>query len=288
MAITTDAIKDLREKTGSGMMDCKRALAEAGGDFDAAVEILRKKGLATAAKKSSRAASEGLLGDFFNPDGTVGALVEVNCETDFVVKTDEFQSYVKDVIDIVAKNNHTDLDQLLSAPFKGRTLKEVQTDIVAKIGENIGVRRFVKKTVDGKKTKLGKYVHAGNKIGVLVIFDDPDNLLSAEPAKEVAMHIAAMSPQYVRKDDVPESVIMKEKEIHLAQMADQKKPPAILEKIVIGKISKYLSEICLEDQIFVKDPEGKKSVGNFLKSISPKIRIKEFVRLQVGEGVEKR
>lgn len=286
--MSTDMIKDLREKTGAGMMDCKRALQESNNSFDMAIEILRKKGLATAAKKASRAAAEGLIGDFHNADNTSATLVEINCETDFVCKTDEFQQLVKDVTELVVKNDFADMDNLLAAPFRGKTLKESVVDIVAKIGENIGVRRFAKRTVDGKTTKIGKYIHAGNKLGVLVIFEDPENKLPIEAAREVAMHVAAMNPQFVRKEEVPESTIAKEKEIHLAQMGDHKKPAEILEKIISGKIGKFMSEVCLEDQIFVKDPEGKQSVIKFLNAINPKIRIKEMVRLQVGEGVEKR
>jgi elongation factor Ts len=286
--MSTDMIKDLREKTGAGMMDCKRALQESSNNFDGAIEILRKKGLATAAKKSSRAAAEGLIGDFHNADNTVAVFVEINCETGFVCKTDEFQQLVKEVTELAVKNDFKDMDNFLAAQFRGKTLKDSIVDIVAKIGENIGVRRFAKRSVDGKTTKIGKYIHAGNKLGVIVTFDDPDNALPIDAAREVAMHVAAMSPQFIRKEDVPESTIAKEKEIHLAQMGDHKKPAEILEKIISGKIGKFMSEVCLEDQIFVKDPEGKQSVIKFLNAINPKIRIKEMVRLQVGEGVEKR
>lgn len=282
MTITAETIKELREKTGAGVMDCKQALTESNGDFEKAIEFLRRKGLSVAARKATRTAGEGMIGSYDDSRGTVGILVEVNCETDFVVKTEDFQSFVRDVVDLIRKNDFQDLEHLLSAPYRGRTLREAQVDLIAKIGENIGVRRFVKKVVDGERMKLGKYIHAGNKIGVIVTLEDPDNALTNDVAKEIAMHIAAMNPQYVRKEDVPESVIAKEREIHLAQIKGEKKPPEIMEKIVAGKINKYLNEICLEEQIFVKDPEGKKSVKDFLKAISPRIRIREYVRMQVG------
>lgn len=287
MSITPTMVKELREKTGAGMMDCKAALAEANGDMDAAIETLRKKGIATAAKKAGRTAADGLVGYCATSDGRVAALVEVNCETDFVTKTEDFQGFVTKVTEVVRDANPKTLEALMAAKMGSTTVQEVQTALVAKIGENLGVRRFAR--MDGADgSKLASYVHAGSKIGVIVGFTDPSGKLDTNTAREVAMHVAAMHPQYVRREEVPESVIEKEREIMAAQMADQKKPKEILDKIVTGKIGKLYTEICLDDQLFVRDPEGKSSVSAWLKKIDGGIRIEKFVRLQVGEGVEKK
>jgi elongation factor Ts len=287
MSITPTMVKELREKTGAGMMDCKNALAEAKGDLEGAVEILRKRGVATAAKKAGRTAADGLVGACFTSDRRTGVLVEVNCETDFVTKTEDFQRFVAKVSEVVRDKNPATLDELLKLPMGSQTVAEAQTALVAKIGENLGVRRFARLTAPAG-TQLAGYVHTGSKIGVLVTFADPSGKLDAQTGREVAMHVAAMHPQYVRRQDVPESVLAKEREIMLAQMAETKKPPEILEKIVTGKMGKLYTEICLEDQLYVRDPEGKASVGAWLKKIDGAIAVDAFVRLQVGEGAEKR
>lgn len=287
MGITPEMVKELREKTGAGMMDCKKALAESKGNLDAAVEFLRKRGIATAAKKASRVAADGLIGSCFSDDGRHAVLIEVNCETDFVAKLEHFQGFVKDAAQVVRDANPADLDALMNARFGSSTVRDAQTALIAKIGENIGVRRFSRVAAEGKQ-RLAQYIHAGSKIGVVVAFDDPAGKLDQATAREVAMHVAAMHPQYVRRDEIPAGVLAKEKEIMLAQMGDVKKPPEVMEKIVSGKINKFYTEVCLDDQIFVRDPEGKSSVGNWLKKIDGGIRIASFVRLQVGEGVEKR
>lgn len=287
MNITPNMVKDLREKTGAGMMDCKAALSEAGGDMNAAIDVLRKKGIATAAKKSSRTAADGLLGSAISGDGQKGVIVEVNCETDFVTKTEDFQNFVNKITEIARDANPKTLDDFMSLKMGSQTVCEAQTALVAKIGENLGVRRFVRLEA-GSKKKLSRYIHTGSKIGVLVVFDDPAGKLDEQTSREVAMHIAAMHPQYVRRDNVPEPVLAKEREIMMAQMADTKKPPEILEKIVTGKMGKFFTEICLDDQIYVRDPDGKSSVGAWLKKIDSGIKVESFVRLQVGEGIEKR
>jgi len=287
MSITPDMVKELRDKTGAGMMDCKKALAESGGKMDEAVEYLRKKGISTAAKKAGRTASDGLIGHYLSEDSRLAVLVEVNCETDFVTKLEDFKAFVEKVPHVVRESNPSSIDELLTAPFEGGTVKEAQTGLVAKIGENLGVRRFARIEVEGSG-KLATYIHAGSKIGVIVAYDDPAGKLDGATAREVAMHVAAMNPQYVRRDDVPESVIAKEKEIMLAQMADMKKPPEIMDKIVTGKLGKVFTEICLEDQIYVRDPDGKSTVGQWLKKIDKGIKVTSFERLQVGEGVEKK
>jgi elongation factor Ts len=284
MSITASMVKELRETTGAGMMDCKGALAETNGNIDEAVEILRKKGVAKAAKKASRTAKDGLIGNYLSDDGKMGVLVEINCETDFVTKTEDFQGFVEKITGVVCEKNPADMDALMDIEYEGDNVKNFQTAIVAKIGENIGIRRFARKDVEGDK-KLTNYIHAGSKIGVMVEFVDPAGKLDDATARDVAMHVAAMNPQFVCRDEVPESVLSKEKEIMLAQMADTKKPAEIMEKIVTGKMGKFYSEVCLEEQTFVKDPDGKSSVGNWLKKIDDGIKLDSFVRLQVGEGV---
>ena len=287
MGITPAKIKELREKTGAGMMDCKKALTEAAGDMERAIEVLRKKGVALAAKKMGRVAADGLIGSFLSGDKRLGVLVEINCETDFVTKTEDFQNFLKRITELVRDHNPQDLDALMAWASNGQTVKDEQAALVAKIGENIRVRRFARVGIeDGQK--MAQYIHAGHKIGVIVVFNDKANKLDETTSREVAMHIAAMNPRYVRRDDVPESVLLKEKEIVKAQMADVNKPPQILEKIVTGKLGRFYTEVCLEDQIYVRDPDGKSSVGAWLKKIDNSIYVDSFVRLQVGEGVEKR
>lgn len=283
MNISAETVKELRERTGAGMMDCKRALCECGGDIEKALDSLRKQGLAKAAKKASRTASEGLVANVIAKD--LITMVEVNCETDFVCKTDEFQKFVKDVAAHVARALPKDMDAFLASTMNGKKITDIQTEMVARIGENIGVRRFVVKKFDGKALKVGHYIHAGSKIGVVVLFDDPNDKLTDVAAKDAAMHVAAMNPQYVRKTDLPETVIAREKEVFKGQMANEKKPPEVLEKIIAGKLNKYLSDICLEDQIFIRDATGKQSVGQMLKQLDSSIKIREFTRYQVGEKV---
>jgi elongation factor Ts len=288
MTITSGQVKELRDKTGAGMMDCKKALKEAGGDMEKAVETLRKWGLSTAAKKAGRTAADGIIGWNYDGQKQLGVLVEVNCETDFVTKTEDFRNYVSKLVTIVGDNDPADMDALMELSYDGSTVGEAQTALVAKIGENLGVRRFARWSANGDAEKVAQYIHAGDKIGVMVRFEDPAGKLENQLAREIAMHVAAMHPSYVRKDDIPESVLAKEKEIMLAQMEDTKKPPEILEKIITGKIAKYAADICLENQIFVRDPEGKATVAKALTNVDKGIRIEGFVRFQVGEGIEKK
>lgn len=287
MTFTANDVKTLRERTGAGMMDCKKALSESSGNMDTAIEILRKQGLASAAKKAGRVAAEGMIATFCDTQARTMAMTEVNCETDFVVKTAEFVQLCEDTVKLVAEKNPASLDALLQEKIGGQTIQTTQMGLVAKIGENIGVRRFLRRNWNAGQN-CAVYVHTGAKIAAAIVYDDPNGKFPAELARDVAMHITAMNPQFIRKSDVSEATIAKEKEIHQASMADQKKPAEILEKIIAGKIQKYLSDICLEDQIFVKDPEGKKTVANALASIDKAIRITDMIRLQVGEGVEKK
>lgn len=282
MSVSANTVKELREKTNAGMMDCKRALEEAGGNMDGAVEILRKRGLALAQKKAGRSANEGILGYFYDEVGKKACLVEVNCETDFVVKTKDFQDFVSRVTGLVREKTPKDLSQLLGLPYDEKaTVEEAQTRLVAKIGENIQVKRFVLWETKDSNEVIGFYLHAGSKIGTLVAVADPDRKTTPAIAKEAAMHVAAMHPQYVRPDEIPPAVLEKEKEILRAGL-DPNKPAKIQDQIIEGKLRKFYSETCLEEQIFVKDPEGKKSVKNWLKSLAPAARIVRFVRIQVG------
>jgi elongation factor Ts len=282
MSFSLETVKELRERTGAGMMDCKKALEESGGDVEKALNYLRKRGLAIAAKKALRTASEGRVASAVSDDGRRFAIVEVGCETDFVARTDEFQDYLNKVATIVVSNAPKDIESLMSTHVDGATLSDLQTSLVAKIGENIYVKRFEVVSV-GEGEKAAVYIHAGSKIGVVVLFKDPNSRLTDELTKEIAMHVAAMSPQFISREHVPEDYITKEKGIYLEQLSGEKKPPEILEKIINGKLSKHLSEVCLTEQIFVKDPEGKKTVKAVLQAADPDASVLRFIRFEVGE-----
>lgn len=256
------------------MMDCKKALQEANGNMEEAVEILRKKGLSLAQKKAGRSANEGILGHYYEASGKTACLVEVNCETDFVVKTEDFRNFVGLITEKVRKENPQD-----EATFQSE-IKESLTGLIGKIGENIQVKKFVRWEAC-KNEIIGFYLHAGSKIGVLIRIEDPSGKTTSDHAKEIAMHVAAMQPQYVSPENITKATLEKEKEI-LRAGVDAKKPSEIREKILQGKIGKFYNEVCLENQVFVKDPEGKATVSKWLKGISPSAKIKEFVRLQVG------
>jgi elongation factor Ts len=294
MAFTASDVKALREMTGVGMMDCKKALVASDGDMDKAVEYLREKGLAAAQKKASRIAAEGMAyAAIINGKGVV---VEVNAETDFVAKNEKFVEYVKGVAETVAKENPTDVDALMECKYVGtdRTVREQQQEMVLVIGENINVRRFAVYT-DGVTVP---YVHAGGKIGVLVNMEVEGIAADAvtELGKDLAMQIAAMNPSFLDKSNVDAATLNKEKEILLAQAKEENskaakpKPDAIIEKMVMGRIGKYYEENCLMQQAFVK--ENKVSVENHVaqvaKDLGGKILVKSFTRFEKGEGIEKR
>lgn len=283
--ISATAVKELREKTGAGMLDCKNALVESEGDLEKAVEFLRKKGIASAEKKSSRLASEGLIHLF--SEGGKASIVEVNCETDFVAKNEAFQDFIQDLAKHVYENEPQDLESLLKQSIEGKDIETLQKEMVAKIGENINIRRFelVKAEVG---ELLGDYTHMGSRIGVIVKAKADRSKVDPEVLKGIAMHIAAVSPRFVDQSEISADVKAKEKEIFLAQMQDSGKPAEMLEKIIEGKLQKFAKEVSLVDQIFVKDPEGKKTVAAYLKSFDPEAKILSFVRFQVGEGLEKK
>ncbi len=290
MAFTAKDVQALREKTGCGMMDCKKALTETGGDMDAAADYLREKGLASQAKKAGRIAAEGTV--YAYTENGIGAVVEVNSETDFVANGDGFKGLAENIAKVVAEQNPADVDALLACKKDGKTVEELVQDLFLAVRENIKVRRFAR--FEGK---VVSYVHAGGKIGVLVNFDtslDADNAEFIAMGKNIAMQIAAMNPSYLDEASVPAEVLEKEKEILIAQMKEDpkmaNKPDAVLGKIVEGKIGKYYKENCLVEQQYVID--GDLTVGKYIentaKQLGADIKIIDFVRFEKGEGIEKR
>ena len=278
--ITASQVKDLREKTGAGMMDCKKVLTETDGDMEKAIELLRERGIAKAAKKSGRVAAEGLVEAYVSEDGKVGAVVEVNAETDFVAKNEEFKTFVANVAKQVAEKNPKDVEELLaqdSIEEPGKTVNEVLVGKIATIGENMNIRRFARFESEGL---VEKYIHGDGKIAVLVNMKSGDK----EVAKDVCMQIAAARPEYLNEASVPSERLEKEKEILKAPTMNEGKPEAIAEKIVLGRIGKFYSEICLVDQEFVKDPS--KKVSQLLKEHNAEVT--EFARFEKGEGIEKK
>ena len=278
--VTASQVKELREKTGAGMMDCKKVLTETDGDMEKAMDLLRERGITKAGKKSERIAAEGLVDSYLSDDKKVGAVVEVNAETDFVARNDEFKSFVADIVKQVALNNPADVDALLeeeSIAEPGKTVKDVLTDKIAKIGENMRIRRFVRYETEGT---LQTYVHGDGRIAVLVDMENADDVLS----KDVCMQIAALKPEYLDRDSVPADRLEKEMEILKQQAINEGKPAEIAEKIVQGRIGKFYSEICLVDQAFVKDPDI--TVGKLVAGKGAKIT--RFARLEKGEGLEKK
>ena len=275
MAVTTAQIKELRDATGAGMMDCKKALIETDGDVEAANDFLRKSGLVKADKKASRVAAEGKI--VVANEGGKAVMVEVNCETDFVAKDENFLSFADGVAKAALSVDGDDIDALLKADVDGESVEEKSKALVAKIGENIQVRRVA--SMGGADSTVGTYVHM-NKIGVTVELEGGDEQL----AVDVAMHVAAMNPAYATQEDVPAEDIAKEKEVLAAQVADSGKPPEIVEKMVEGRLRKYLEEICLVSQTYVKTND--KTVGKLLEEAGAKM--KGFKRIAVGEGIEKK
>jgi elongation factor Ts len=283
--ISANLIKELREKTGAGVLDCKKALTETGGDLEKAIDQLRKSGVAKAEKKSGRITTEGRIS--IKIEGNQAALVEVNCETDFVAKNPDFQNFSEGLAGLVLKEKPNDLNALQELSLNGQKIKDILQGMVAKIGENISVRRFQLVSASADE-KLGSYIHMGNKIGVVVKIKGPADKLSDAAARDVAMHVAASTPQYLSRELIPADAIEREKAIYAEQMKEMKKPPQVLEKILEGKLARFADEVCLVSQPFVKDPTGKQSVADFLKAIHPEIKVTEFVRYQVGEGMAKK
>jgi elongation factor Ts len=278
--ISASAVKDLREKTGVGMMEAKKALEEAGGDFEKAVDILRKKGLSAAAKKSARVASEGMIASSVTGEGKTGVLIEVNSETDFVAKNEDFQKFAKGLAELVATRKPADMAALAKLDLGGDNVEAKRNALVQKIGENIAVRRFVTYETSGR---IAIYLH-GNKIGVMVDYSGGDEQLG----KDLAMHIAAANPQFLSREMVPADVLGRERAVYEAQAKESGKPAAVIGKIIDGKLEKFYTDTCLVDQIYIKDPDGKLRIRDVLKKAGPNVAINRFVRYQLGEGIEKK
>jgi elongation factor Ts len=274
MNITAETVKQLRERTGAGMMECKKALVETQGDLDAAAELMRKSGLAKADKKAARVAAEGTV--VAERSGASAVLVEVNCETDFVARSDEFQAFARELARAALANSPGDLSELLGASNAAGTFEDQRRALIAKIGENISVRRFIKVTAPGA---LGTYIH-GSRIGSLVALEGGDEAL----ARDLAMHVAALNPPYVDAAGVPPAVLQKEREILTEQTKGEKKPPDIIAKMVEGRLRKHLAEITLLGQPFVRDEDT--TVEKLLQKAGA--RVVQFVRYEVGAGIEKK
>ncbi|UTH01044.1 translation elongation factor Ts [Macrococcoides canis] len=279
MAITAQLVKQLRERTGAGMMDCKKALTETNGDIDAAVDYLREKGIAKAAKKADRIAAEGTT--YVASNGNTAVLLELNSETDFVARNEGFQALVKEMADHILATKPADLDALMASEIEaGKTVETKLNEAISTIGEKLTLRRFVL-TEKTDADAFGEYLHMGGRIGVLAVVE---NSTDAEAAKDVAMHIAALNPKFVSREQVSAEELEHEKEILKQQALNEGKPENIVEKMVEGRLRKYLEEICAVDQPFVKNPD--QTVAEFLKSKGG--TLKSFVRYEVGEGIEKR
>jgi elongation factor Ts len=279
MAITAALVKELRERTGSGMMECKRALEQCNGDIEVAIEEMRKAGLAKASKKGDRTAAEGRVAIRISDDGKKAVMVEVNCETDFVTKGDDFQNFANTVADRALASGVGDLDSLLALPVaegSGTTIDMARQELIAKIGENINIRRLTSMETNGV---IGNYLH-GDRIGVIVNLNGGDEGL----AKDVAMHVAASNPQAVSAEQVSSEALDKEKQVYVAQAEESGKPAEIIEKMVEGRLRKYLAEITLVGQPFVKDPDI--TVGKLLDGAAASVF--GFTRFEVGEGIEKK
>ena len=277
-----EKIKKLREKTGAGVLDCKKALSETDGNLEEAVDYLREKGISEAAKKSDRVAAEGLVNVLINDERDKGLVVEINSETDFVAKNEKFQNLVTKVSNHIMESDKTDVDSLLEEKWFNDDSKDVNTilkEAIANIGENINLRRFKKYTTD---EFLHGYVHMNGKIGVLVELAGEDSEENIKKANNIAMHIAAKAPEYISRDEISDEVIEKEKNIYKEQMLNQGKPEHIIDNIVEGKINKYFTQICLVDQEYVRDTDI--TVGELLEEAD--LEVKRFERYELGEGIE--
>lgn len=275
-AITAAMVKELREKTGAGMMDCKKALSENDGDMNKAADWLREKGISKAAKKAGRIAAEGAVYAYVSDDNKVGVLLEINCETDFAAKNEQFVALEKEIAAHIAKVNPKDLDALNNSELNGKKVSDIITEATATIGEKISLRRFVR--YESSDT-IATYIHMGGKIGVIVELTG-----DAELGKDVAMQVAATNPLAVDRNGVDASDLEHEKEVLKKQALEEGKPESIIDKMVMGRINKFYKEVCLIEQIFVKDLEGKKTVKDILKGAT----VKQFTRYQLGEGIEKK
>lgn len=291
MVITAKMVSELRERTGAGMMDCKKALTQAEGDMDKAIEILREKGLAAAAKKAGRIAAEGLVETFIVEGGKTGAVVELNCETDFVAKNDEFISLAKNLAKQAAFSKANEVEEILEEKYiadENITVKEAITALIAKLGENMSLRRFKRFNVENGL--IADYIHGGGRIAVLVKLEAEKSEGLAEVAREIALQVAAANPLFLNREFVPSEQIEKEKEIYRQQAINEGKPEKVIEKMVEGRVQKYFKEVCLLEQPWIRDQDLtiKKFVENKSKELGTEITVAEFARFEKGEGIEKK
>lgn len=280
-AITAAMVKELRERTGAGMLDCKKALEANDGDIEKAIDYLREKGIAKAVKKAGRIAAEGLVFDAVSADHKRAVVLEFNSETDFVAKNDEFKEFGKKLVELALEKNITTLEELNAATIDGQTVAEALTALIAKIGENMNLRRIA--TITSENGFVETYSHLGGKLGVIVEMTGEANEANLVKAKDIAMHVAAMDPKYLSEKDVTAADLEHEKEIARKQLEEEGKPAQIIEKILIGKMNKFYEENCLVDQIFVK-AENKETV----KQYAGDIEVLSFTRYKVGDGIEKK
>ncbi|MFZ5517273.1 MAG: translation elongation factor Ts [Candidatus Zhuqueibacterota bacterium] len=290
MTVSADDVKKLRESTGAGIMDCKNALKETNGDYDQAVDYLRKKGIAKAEKKASREAKDGSIESYIHPGSKLGVILEINCETDFVAKTDDFKKFVSSVAVHIAEKQPKDVADLNGQPFmNGKSVEEIRKEIVGKLGENITIKRF--EIYPYKNGLIEKYIHPGSKLGVLVEVNTESDAASQSAEfknfiHDIAMQIAASNPLVVKRDELSPQVIEREMNIYKTQAQEQKKPEAIAEKIALGKMSKFYEEVCLMEQSYIKDPNV--TIQDLLKQLVAKVGqpvvIRRFVRYQLGQN----
>ncbi|WP_297436799.1 translation elongation factor Ts [uncultured Clostridium sp.] len=288
MVITAKMVKELREKTGAGMMDCKKALTEAGGDIDRAGDVLRERGLAAAAKKSGRIAAEGIIKTYISEDKKSGVILELNCETDFVAINEDFVGLSEVIAKLILAGNFASVEEVLAAEVDGQTVQATLTELIAKIGENMNLRRFEKFSVESGTVK--DYIHGAGRIGVLVELSCATESVEVENlAKEICMQIAAVNPVCISEAEIDQAILTKEREVLTAQALNEGKPEKIVAKMVEGRIKKYLKEICLLDQVWVKDGEMTiaKLVEAKSKEVGSPITVTKFMRFERGEGIEK-
>lgn len=291
MVITAKMVSELRERTGVGMMDCKKALVQTDGDIDKAIEILREKGLAAAAKKAGRVAAEGLISTYITEDHKVGAIVEFNCETDFVAKNDDFITMSNNLAKQAAVSSASSVEEFGAEKYiadESKTVQDAISALIAKLGENMTLRRFGKITAD--KGIVSSYIHGGGRIGVLVNVESENNNVLAEVAKELTLQVAATNPLYMVREEVAQDALDKEKEIYKQQALNEGKPEKVVEKMVEGRIQKYYKEVCLMEQLYIRnqDINIKKFIEEKSKENGSEIRIASYVRFEKGEGIEKK
>ncbi|MEO5930167.1 MAG: translation elongation factor Ts [Candidatus Kapaibacterium sp.] len=288
MAISAQDVKSLRDRTGAGMADCKKALEEANGDMDGAIEVLRKRGAATAAKRADKVANEGVIATAISPDRSRAAMVEVNCETDFVARNEEFSTFTRSLAEYVLNNNPDSMDELMAGEIEGKTVQTWLSELLGKFSERIEIKRFdVVKTEGGF---VADYVHNGDKLGVLVEFSGSgDSEKVASVARDIAMQVAAMNPSYVHRDEVTEGTLEKEREIYRQLAINEGKKPEFADKIIAGRLEKYFADSCLMEQTFVKDSSKmiRDILADFSKDLGSDVNVVRFIRFNLGERASK-